>query len=45
MMCLNGHRPKAAHLPHQPLIDGYAVTLCLATKPTGFTRQIQPDRP
>jgi hypothetical protein len=45
MMRLTGHRPNAAHLPHQSLIDGYAVTLCLAIKLTSFARQIQPNRP
>ena len=36
MMRLTGHQHNAAHLPYQPLIYGYAVTLCLAIKLTGF---------
>lgn len=45
MMRLTGNLPNAAHLAHQPLIDGYVVTPCLAIKLTGFVRQIQSVRP
>ena len=45
MMRLTGNLPNAAYLAHQPLIDGYVVTPCLAIKLTGFVRQIQSVRP
>ena len=43
-MRLTGHRPDPAHLPHQPLIDGDAVTLALAVKAPGLAGKVLQDR-
>ena len=44
MVCLSGHRLQAAHLPHQPLINGNAISFSGTAKLTSFAGEILKDR-
>ena len=38
------HRANAAHLPHEPLIDGNAITLGCAAEFASFASEVLQDR-